>query len=77
MENYQKGDFERRPEVWLNGNMHKEKRIDFFTVSATLVFVRKINAPAPPMFYYRELVLNMFVKFSSRVQVRSDADMDG
>ena len=63
MEKYQKSDFDRRPEVWLNGNMHEEKRREFL-VRATLVFVRKIDAPAPPMFYCREIVLNMSAKFS-------------
>ena len=38
--------------------------------------VRKIDAPAPPMFYGREIVLNMYVKFSSSgVQAKSGADM--
>jgi hypothetical protein len=47
-------------------------------MSVTLVFVRKIDAPAPPMFYCREIVLNMSFKFSrSGVQARSGADMDG
>ena len=57
--------------------MHKENRREFL-VSATLVFVRKIDVPAPPMFYCRKIVLNMSVKFPrSGVQARSGADMDG
>jgi hypothetical protein len=77
MENYQKGDFDRRPGVWLKGNMHEEKRRESL-VRETLAFVRKIDTPAPPIFYCREIVLNMYVKFSrSGVQARSGADMDG
>ena len=77
MENYQKGDFDIRPEVWLNGNMHEEKRRNFFGKSDAHVH-SQVDAPAPPMIYCREIVLNMSVKFSrSRVQVRSGADKDG
>lgn len=57
--------------------MHDKKRREFL-VREMLGFVRNINTPAPPIFYFREIVLNMYVKFSSSgVQTRSGADMDG